>query len=238
MKSINRFWLCSFVVMVLILVVNVGCQKDEDKSETITDRDGNVYTSITIGNQVWMVENLKTTKLNDGTPIDNVTDHISWYESFTPAYCWYSNEIINKPVYGALYNWHAVNTGKLCPAGWHVPTNIEWTALVNYIGGKDVAGGKLKEVGNAHWLDTNEGATNEYGFTALPGGFRSNGLGDATFLSIRYSGWFWTSTETPNLEYEGHHAAYNWQMESYRPHCLESNLWEIEGLSVRCMKDN
>ncbi len=238
METINRFWLCSFVVMVLILGVNGSCQKDEENPETITDRDGNVYTSITIGNQVWMVENLKTTELNDGTPIENVTDDITWYESSTPAFCWYNNEMKYKAIYGALYNWHAVNSGRLCPDGWHVPSNDEWTELVNFVGGNSVAGSKLKEVGTTHWQDTNEGATNEYGFTAMPGGFRSNGLGDAGFFSIGYSGWYWTSTEIPGFEHEGHYAAYNWQMENYRPHCLESNLWQIEGLSVRCLKNN
>ena len=237
MKTTNRSWLCSFAVVALILVITGSCKKDEEESGTITDSDNNVYTSITIGNQVWMVENLKTTKLSDGTPIQNITGDITWYQSFTPAYCWYGNEITYKSEYGALYNWHAVNSGKLCPAGWHVPTNVEWAELVNYVGGVDVAGSKLKEVGIIHWRDTNEGATNEYGFTALPGGFRSIGLGDAGFFSIGYSGWYWTSTEMPNFEYEGYHAAYNWQMENYRPHCVESTLWEIEGLSVRCLKN-
>jgi hypothetical protein len=99
------------------------------KAQTLQDNDGNVYKTITIGKQVWMAENLKTTKYNDGTSIPLVADSISWKAIKTPAYCWYNNDIRNKGDYGALYNWYTVNTNKLCPKGWHVPVNKEWTPL-------------------------------------------------------------------------------------------------------------
>jgi len=111
---------------------------------TITDIDGNYYTTVTIGTQVWMVENLKTTKYNDGTGIPLVTDNTVWCNLSTPGYCWYNNdETTYKNPYGALYNWHTVHTGKLCPSGWHVPTDSEWITLTSYFGGMNTAD-KLK----------------------------------------------------------------------------------------------
>ena len=137
------------------------------------DFDGNGYRFITIGDQVWMANNLATTKLNDGTPISNDTPAADWESATEPAFVWYSNnEALYKLTYGALYNWHAVASNKLCPEGWHVPTEAEWNTLINFLGGVDVAGGKLKQAGTTLWLSPNEGATNESGFTALPGGGR------------------------------------------------------------------
>lgn len=138
---------------------------------TVTDVDGNVYQTIGIGSQFWIAENLKTTKYNDGTSIPLVTDNRDWSLLFTPAYCWYNNdEINNKITYGALYNWYTLNTGKLCPSGWHVPNNTEWAVLASYLGGPEVAGGKMKVPGTDYWNSPNTGATNSSGFSAFPGG--------------------------------------------------------------------
>lgn len=158
---------------------------------SMSDIDGNVYKTITIGTQTWMAENLRTTKYNDGTAIPNVTVDATWISLTTPAYCWYNNDAATyETTYGALYNWYAINTGKLAPAGWHVPTDAEWTILSNYLGGESVAGGKLKEAGTTHWSSPNTGATNESGFTALPGGCRAyNG-----FSNIGNCGYWWSST--------------------------------------------
>jgi hypothetical protein len=104
-------------------------------AQTVKDIEGNVYKTITIGNQVWMAENLKTTKLNDGTGIPIVTENSSWEAINTPAYCYYDNNSSNNSVYGALYNWYAVKTNKLCPKGWHVPYDKEWTNLKPLLGG-------------------------------------------------------------------------------------------------------
>jgi len=131
------------------------------------------YPVVQIGNQVWMAENLMSTEFNDGTAIPKVTDANEWCQLTSPAYCWYSNDSIAYSLpYGTLYNWYTVNTGKLCPVGWHVPTNEEWSTLINYLGGEDLAGGKLKEAGLVHWVSPNTGATNSVGFSALPGGSR------------------------------------------------------------------
>ena len=158
------------------------------------DKDGNGYNTVTIGTQTWMAENLKTTKYNDGALITHVTNNTTWKTSTTGAYCWYFNdEGINKPIYGALYNWYAVNTGKLCPTGWHVPTDDEWTTLTTYLGGVAVAGGKLKEAGENHWFSPNTAATNSSGFTALPGGYRF--YYDGNFYMVYATGNWWSSTE-------------------------------------------
>lgn len=204
--------------------------------KTVTDIDGNVYNTVTIGTQVWMVENLKTTRYNDGAAIPNVTEY-TWGNLLTDAYCWYNNDVANKTPFGAIYNWFAAKSSKLCPTDWHVATHEDWTRLVTYLGGMEIAGGKLKEAGTAHWLDQNVGATNESGFTALPGGYRGSGLGDGTFYLLGYYGWYWTSTEYPMDPYSGHVGGYCWMMESGKISCLQSNLWDMMGLSVRCVKN-
>jgi uncharacterized protein (TIGR02145 family) len=142
-----------------------------------------------------MAENLRTTKYNDGTAIPNVTDGYEWSNLETgAAYCNYNNTTSTDTIatYGRLYNWHAINTGKLAPNGWHVPTDAEWTTLTDYLGGESIAGGKLKETGTTHWYSPNTGATNETGFTALPGGFLYH---TGTFYSIGSSGSWWVATE-------------------------------------------
>jgi len=195
---------------------------------TITDNDGNVYNSVTIGTQVWMASNLKTTKYNDGTAIPLVTDGLVWVNLSTPAYCWYDNATANKNIYGALYNWYTVNTGKLCPTGWHVPSSAEWTTLTTYLGGTSVAGGKLKETGTSHWFTPNNGATNESGFTALPGGYHSD---SGSFYYNVYNGLWWSSTGYSSMTAWGRRLYYNTidvTSTSY------SQQW---GMSVRCLKD-
>jgi uncharacterized protein (TIGR02145 family) len=168
--------------------LTIKCRKYAD---SVTDIDGNSYHTVVIGTQTWMVENLKTTKYNDNTAIPLVPDDTSWVKLTTPAYCWYGNDsVTSKNTCGALYNWPAVGTGKLAPSGWHVPADTEWSLLTTYLGGEDVAGGKLKEAGLAHWLTPNGGATNETGFSALPGGYRSN---YATYNLFGNFGYWWTS---------------------------------------------
>jgi len=158
---------------------------------TMTDQDGNVYRTVAIGTQIWTVENLKTTHYRNGDPIDNVTGDAAWAALTTGAYCWYDNDIAYKPVYGALYNWFAAGDARnLAPAGWHVATDAEWTTLVTYLGGTAVAGGKLKEMGLAHWTSPNTGATNSVGFTSLPNSIRLN-TGEFSILGNR--AYYWTS---------------------------------------------
>jgi uncharacterized protein (TIGR02145 family)/uncharacterized repeat protein (TIGR02543 family) len=198
----------------------------------IRDADGNVYTEVTIGTLVWMVENLKTTKFNDETRIPNVTADSVWGVLFTPGCCWFHDSISYKNPYGALYNWHSVNTGKLAPAGWHVPSDSEWMVLINYFGGINQAGNSLKESGTTHWLSPNSGTTNISGFTALPGSMRYYSAG--TFAPyIGQWGIWWTATEysigSDNADYIS--MAYD------RATIDHYNINKSEGHSVRCIRD-
>ena len=130
-------------------------------------------------------------KYNDGTSIPLVLPDYTSYNETMPGYRWYKNDAANKSIYGALYNWYAVNTGKLCSSGWHIPTDAEWTTLIDFLGGEGVAGGKLKETGITHWKSPNIGATNSSGFSALPGGER---FYDDNFFYIMNKGFWWSST--------------------------------------------
>jgi len=197
---------------------------------TFTDeRDGEVYKWVKIGTQIWMAENLRATKYNDGAAIPNVTEKSDWYKLKTDAYCWYENDIINKISYGALYNWHSVNTGKLCPTGWHVPSDSEWTTLTDYLGGEGVVGGILRETGTTYWSYPNTGATNTSGFSALPGGSR---IKYGNFYGIGSSGDWWSSSEGAISD------AWNRSLYfRYKPVGRSYKVKEF-GLSVRCIRDN
>jgi len=165
-----------------------GCGKN-----AIKDIDGNKYKTIKIGTQIWMAENLKTTHFNDGTSIEQISKYDDWKDLISPAYCWYANDSANKEVYGALYNWYAVNTKKLCPKGWHVPTDEEWKALQIHLGDDGIAGLALKEAGNSHWRKPNSDANNSSGFNALPGGYRDY---EGPFNLLRADAFWWTSSES------------------------------------------
>jgi len=214
-----------------LIVLTLFCIGLTDlQAQTVKDIEGNVYKTVTIGTKVWMAENLKTTKYNDGTAIPLVTDDKAWEALTTPAYCWYNNDATaNKKTYGALYNWYTVNTKKLCPTSWHVPSDAEWTTLTTNLGGISVAGGKLKETSTTHWQSPNTGATNETGFTALPGGFRSL---DGACLSIGLDGLWWSAAEDNAAEAWYRHLYYEGSV-SRRDN--EGN--KRDGFSVRCLRD-
>jgi uncharacterized protein (TIGR02145 family) len=251
MRNKTNMSIFSLLIMGVFLVFASSCQKDEDNNPasnnptngkttaefnpsviygTMTDQDGNVYKTVTIGTQTWMAENLRTTKYNDGTAIPNVTDNDEWGGLSTGAYCNYNNTINTDTIatYGRLYNWHAVNTGKLAPKGWHVPSDAEWTQLTTYLGGVSVAGGKLKETGTTHWNSPNGGATNETGFTALPGGFR---ITYGSFFNIGDLGLWWSATESYASIAWGHVVGSN--DGGVRRHNYDKEL----GYSVRCVRD-
>lgn len=194
----------------------------------ITDIEGNVYTTVQINTQIWMAENLKTTKYNDNTSIPNVTVPSDWIVLASPSYRWYNDDPATyKNTYGALYNWYAVNTGKLCPAGWHIPSESEFSVLSNYLGGLDYAGGKIKEAGYIHWSSPNTGATNETGFTALPAG-NIDDTGNSSNISL-YS-WFWTST----LSGKPYYRSVGYQVSLMGD---SNGAFAQRGFSVRCLKD-
>jgi len=197
-------------------------------STSVTDIEGNVYPIVVIGSQTWMKENLKTTKYRNGDAIPNVTDNTAWLNLSSGAYCWYNNNYgTYGATYGALYNWYTVSDNRnVCPIGWHVPSDGEWTNLTEYLGGESVAGGKMKEIGSTHWNSPNTGATNESGFTALPGEERN----DLFSSQIGRYGFWWSSSVNTNPWYRG--LFYN---QSYI--YVNSDCTKNYGFSVRCIKD-
>jgi uncharacterized protein (TIGR02145 family) len=197
---------------------------------SVTDVDGNVYPVVQIGLQYWMAENLKTTKYNDNTSIPNVTDGPTWIGLTTPGYCWYNNDASGyKDTYGALYNFYAATTGKLCPTGWHVPSDAEFTTFTNSLGDINYAGGKIKEAGILHWSAPNTGATNESGFTALPAGYRTD-AGDFAGEGL-YECW-WSST--PWNEIKPWYRSVGYQTAAVE---VRNGSLNQRGFSVRCVKD-
>jgi uncharacterized protein (TIGR02145 family) len=198
-------------------------------AETVKDYDGNVYHTVKIGSQIWMVENLKTTKYRDGTLISIEKDLETWKNLETGAYCDYDNSDSSGIIYGHLYNWFAVNNEhKLAPSGWHIASDAEWSILTDYLGGLDNAGGKLKETGFNHWFSPNANATNTAGFSALGGGFRGND----DYKRLKSRGLFWTSTEYQDNDYAWYRNFY------YDDGRIERNWGDKKtGFSVRCIKD-
>jgi uncharacterized protein (TIGR02145 family) len=194
-------------------------------------RDGQTYRTVQIGNQIWMAENLKATKFNDGEAIPHGTTKLYWSSCSNSAYCWYNNdEGTYKDTYGALYNWFTVNTGKLCPDGWHVPSLNEWNALGTFLGGNPVAGGKLKESGYSHWASPNKNATNASKFTGLPGSSRDYSGQWAGSIGTHGEWWSGTSVDASH--------ANNLSLSNDSEVLRNSNREKKEGLAVRCIKGN
>lgn len=198
-------------------------------AQKVQDADGNYYTTVKIGKQVWIAENLKTTKFNDGTKIALVTDDKAWKALRSPGYCWLNNDIQNKDIYGALYNWYAVDTKKLCPKGWHVPSSADWNMLVAFLGSEEIVGDKLKERGEEHWQNSLTRATDEFGFTARPGGMR---LASGNFPNFANAFCvMWTSTGGQN------DLAWNRGLYYSTSRIYKGNESMRSGFSVRCLKD-
>lgn len=157
------------------------------------DFDGNIYTTVTIGTQTWTIENLKTTHYIDGTPIPNVILNSSWQNDASGGYCWFNNNIANKPIYGGLYNWYAVNNiHGLAAPGWHIATDVDMSTLITFAGGASVAGYKLREIGNTHWTTAN--GTDDFGFKLLPSEGRDN-MGQWTNPTPGSLAYLWSSTD-------------------------------------------
>ena len=205
---------------------------------TVTDIDGNEYKTIKIGSQEWMAENLRV-RSYDSTfcgicapiPITEVQDPSNWKSTTDGAWChWINNSSYEIP-YGKLYNWYAVNDSRgLCPSDWHVPSDAEWTTMIDHLGGTLVAGGKIKEEGFSHWASPNQSANNKSGFTVLPAGFRTDDpMYD--FFSKDTRGNFWTSTSS---------SIFNaWSRETYyiSEGAARTAVDKNRGYSVRCVRD-
>jgi len=213
-----------FLIGALFLLNVIGAE-----GQVVKDADGNIYLTVNIGKQTWMAENLKTTRFNDGVPIPLVKDVDAWKSLKSPGYCFYNNEEKNKDVYGALYNWYAVNTGRLCPKGFHVASDDEWQVMIDFLGDPMTAGNKLKEKGVDHWKNFLSQATNDYDFTALPGGMRYF-TGDFPLFGEAYAIW-WTSTNYSEWQ------AVNRGLHDSSSRTFKASDNKRSGFSVRCVKD-
>ena len=210
MKTKQNFLIYPLLIMGIFLVFASSCKKDDDGNNTFTDpRDGIVYKTVTIGNQVWMAENLKYLPSVVGSGTGSQVTPYYYVYGYEGTNLEAAKATSNYTTYGVLYNWPASMAGSagstanpsgvqgVCPTGWHLPRDAEWTELTDYLGGESVAGGKLKatgtiDAGTGLWYNPNNGATNETGFTALPGGFRRD---DGTFETIGVAGRWWGTTE-------------------------------------------
>ncbi len=269
MTATKRLWFYAFILMGAMLIAISGCNKDEDENgqhNTVTDIDGNVYKTVKIGNQEWMAENLRVTRYNNGNPVPTGLSDMEWDETEEGAWAIYPHGYIDGlntdeevlAAYGALYNWHALNDSRdLCPAGWRVPTDEEWTVLVDYVvaygypnelNNPDGTGNALKSCRQVRSPLGGECATSEhprwdshgthygtdkFGFSALPAGYR---LGyrlnyDDSFLYIGYYGFWWSSSE-----YSSTSAWYRY-MNVYYGNVTRPNYSKTLGLSLRCVRD-
>jgi uncharacterized protein (TIGR02145 family) len=216
------------IYFLLFLLILWSCEKD-NTPVTVTDIDGNVYQSVAIGGKVWMAENLKTTRFNDGAEIRLITKSQDWLKNYQPAFSWYNNDSsMFKDPYGALYNGYAATDERICPDGWHVPAADEVRQLIIALGDSLTAGGKLKVEGLTQWHYPNTGADNSSGFAALPAGLR---YFEGTFSSLSYFSAFWTTTEadTSSCYFLGLSYLDATASTSHRP--------KRNGFSIRCVKD-
>lgn len=209
-----------------VLGITYGSDVTFTSYGSVTDIDGNVYPVATIGSQKWMAENLKTTLYRNWEPLSYPgEDNEAWSTNFTGAYAWNNNDISFKVTHGAFYNWYSVSTGRLCPTGWHVPSDEDWATLVDFVGGDIIAASKLKATSG--WISVGSG-TDNYGFSAIPGGNRSS---SGTFRYFGQSGYWWSSTDDFSSN------------ALYRSMYYNSNTFysysggKGNGLSVRCLKD-
>jgi len=198
-------------------------------NQLVDARDGKSYSTVLIGTQCWMAQNL-----NVGTKITGATTQTN--NSTIEKYCYDDNDA-NCTVYGGLYQWDEImqyvtteGAQGICPTGWHVPTDGEWSALTTFLGGASVAGGKMKETGTTHWKSPNDWATNSSGFTGLPGGLRNNFNG--SFEKQSEFGYRWSSSQYDSTMAKGQHLYYT------TPEVYINTGFKTSGFSVRCLKDN
>ncbi|MEI6696673.1 MAG: fibrobacter succinogenes major paralogous domain-containing protein [Bacteroidota bacterium] len=233
-----KTWIYIFILMGFVVMISGSCTKDEDPITTVRppmpltvkDIDGNVYHTVKIGNQVWMLENLKTTRYNNGDIIPNITDSTEWLNTHTGAWCSYLNSTANNVTYGKLYNFKVVSSGNIAPVGWHVPTKNEWETLIIYLD-NDISG-KLKETGTIHWI-TNNGASNQSGFTALPGGYCGFESATPLFKSIGLNGNWWSSSTWINDNIFNYYIL-GWTLTLDGGYLLDKQS-TLNGYSIRCI---
>ncbi len=234
MKCRIKIKLLNYLFILFLIIFS--CKKDYQENDpekpviqygSISDVEGNTYKTVKIGTQIWMAENLKTTKYNDGTKITYTENSHDWQKSSIGRYCWYKNDINYGKQYGGLYNWYAVNTGKLCPKGWHIPSENEWELLINYLGGEYIAGGKMKSL-TEDWESFDHTGNNSSGFSGLPGGSRND---EGTFVNLGGYASFYSSTESSSTY------AYSWYLFVGHTFINESISDKHSGKGCRCIQD-
>lgn len=231
MKSATQ--LLIFILISAASLTLLSCASRSSEG-TVKDIDGNSYRTIKIGKQVWMAENLKVTTFNDGEPIPVVTDGSEWYNLKTAAYCWYNNDSVTfSDPYGALYNYHVINTGKLCPAGWRIPTQQDFQTLISKLDpdadfvsheASTIAGGMLKATETTHWSEPNKEATNKSGFSALPGGCRS---WSGNYSMLKTIGYYGTTPDNSSLALRS----------ATGSAFMRSEISGYVGVSIRCVRE-
>lgn len=240
MKKKDRIFVHLLIIIALVLIFTSGCKKDNPVISygSMTDQDGNTYKTVEIGTQTWMAENLKTTKYSDNSTIPNVTSNSAWIRLTTPGYCWYdNNETTNKPKYGALYNWYTATTGKLCPTGWHVPTDAEFKTLEMFLGMTQVQADGTSwhgtdqgtQMKNTTGWKAGENGTNTSGFSALPGGFRY--YADGSFFNESTLSYWWCSNESSPT------TGYYRRLDGNNAGVFREGTIKAAGKYIRCVKD-
>jgi uncharacterized protein (TIGR02145 family) len=213
----------------LLFVLLFSISYEMFSQDVVKDNEGNVYKTIQIGLQVWMQENLRTTHYNNGDQITTLKDAKAWGDAVTGMYSVYEDKMKFKNEFGLLYNYYAITDNrKVCPIGWHIPSDSEFVQLILFLGGNKAAGGKLKESGTAHWLKPNTGQSNVNTFMALPAGIKTSSGGYYGLTTIAN---FWSMTSTADFQ------AIAISLECYSGEVKMNSWFKAHGFNVRCLKD-
>jgi uncharacterized protein (TIGR02145 family) len=243
LKTTGKIWILNLILVGFIILFTISCKTVNEPifGGTIKDIDGNVYNTVTIGTQTWLIENLKTTHFNDSTSIPLARDSASWASLVTPGYCWYGNDSTTNNNRGALYNWYTVDTGKLAPKGWHVPSDDEWLTLENNVTQFYNNSGSLAKIlaSTTNWskstyssaVGNNLSKNNASGFSAIPGGNRLNNK--FLFNKIDSVAIWWSSTQTDSVK-----TAWSLSIRNDISTVERAGLLKKCGLSVRCIKNS
>lgn len=227
------------VSLSIILLLTSHCErtnilpKDDytGLTDTIYDIEGNTYKTVGIGTQIWMTENLRSTRLNNGRILPNIKNDTNWFYTNSPGYCFYNHDSVQfNKIYGPLYNYNVVRTDSICPTGWRVPTYKDWIKLAQFVGGIEEAGGKLKQMDGSLWEGSNHGFKNSYNFNALPGGFRHMDISKTRFLDKGTTGYWWTAD---SIDFRFSRGVY---ITITGTALSENSFKKNSALSIRCIK--
>ena len=231
----KRFWLYPLLLTGVIFIFFESCNKDTSNifPNTVSDYDGNVYHTIQIGSQIWMLENLIVRHYRNGNSINNVQDSVAWGNQTTGAYCLYDDSAFNVINYGYLYNWYAAADTGIAPYGFHVAADTDWNRLITYLGGDSIAGGKMKTTDSIFWFMPNVADSLFYsGFNAMPCGYRSLNTDSSSFLDLNYAGFWWSANASADNTKARYFYIYNNSAAIYN-----DSADKRYGMSIRCVKD-